>query len=140
MRVAVTWEGNADIDLHAFEFGANTGDRGHVWSGTRRSYREARRFGGGYMTVLGLGAGTGPQAEIYSLPLYRSDSGLVEMSLSLAGDTACNQDLAMRAVRTDTRHAATIRELRFKVTDCDRRSEPVFIANALEDLRVASRR
>lgn len=141
MRVAVTWDGVAELDLHALEFGANTGELGHVWPGMPRSYRDARRFGGGYLTTLGLGSGNGPQAQIYTLPLLRrADRGLVEMSLALAGKAACDEDFRLRAVRSDTSHTATIRELRFNVADCDRRSEPVFIANALQDLRVASRR
>ncbi|MFQ5622991.1 MAG: hypothetical protein ACE5FS_06300 [Paracoccaceae bacterium] len=139
IRLAVSWEGPADIDLHAFEFGADAGEIGHVWSGAPRGYREARKSGGGYISVLGSG-GKGPQAEIYTLPLFRrADSGLVEMSLALNGAAGCGEAVPIRVVRAHARAYMAVRNLRLEVADCGGRSEPVFIANALGDLRVASR-
>ena len=40
-KVAVIWQGQEDLDLHAFEYGASEGEIGHIWEQSPSSYLKA---------------------------------------------------------------------------------------------------
>jgi len=65
-RVALVWNGAADLGLHAFEFGADAGSRGHVNLVNRRDYQSAVQIEGGYLSRVNVREDT--FADIYTLP------------------------------------------------------------------------
>ena len=84
-RVAVAWQGDAGIELHAFEFGAAYDHPGHVWRGNPRDVGWALRAEGGYSTLLGTRDHSKPQmAEIYSFPADARGDGSVHLTVEAA--------------------------------------------------------
>jgi hypothetical protein len=84
-RVALVWDAPVVLDLHAFEFGADPGDQGHVFPGNRRSFDEVRRAGGGFLTTYSSIGGIGQNMQIYSYWDRRSDrTGVIELAVDYA--------------------------------------------------------
>ena len=65
-RVAVAWDGEIEMALHALEFGALPGTEGDVSPAYSRNYAEIRREGGGFLTVLAPVDGAGQHIQVYS--------------------------------------------------------------------------
>jgi len=141
-RAAVTWRGDADLDLHAFEFGAVAGSDGHVWSGSARDYRSARLTGGGYLLELGdKTIEGGALAEVYSMPLGRGLArGTVAMTLEVNnGSEVCGNDISARTLRTRPDNSAGLRRIRFTVPGCGGGALAQFRVNgAVDDIRLAA--
>jgi hypothetical protein len=100
VRIGVTWEGAADLDLHALEYGAERGGDGHVWEGSPSSMRKSRRSGGGYLMTLG--EENGARSQVYTLPLPRfaDEEQRVELELDVSGGSdICGRELPFRMVR-----------------------------------------
>lgn len=51
-KVALIWSGNIDLNLHAFEYMANLGDKGHIWeqqpSDFKKAVKNTKVFGKGH--------------------------------------------------------------------------------------------
>ncbi|MEL7416287.1 MAG: hypothetical protein AAGJ92_10410 [Pseudomonadota bacterium] len=138
-RVAISWSGDADLDLHAFEFGSAEGTEGHIWEAEPRSYRDSRRSGGGYMTTLGL---TGyAQAEIYTLPITRrTKDGVIDLEIrAAAGATACGADVDMVAVQNDQALTAEERDFGIAVAACGDQTTELTYPTLLRDITIAQR-
>ena len=141
-RAAVTWRGDADLDLHAFEYGAVQGSDGHVWSGAARDYRSARLKGGGYLVELGdKSIEGGALAEVYTMPLGRSvQRGSISMTLEINnGDAVCGTDISARTLRTRADNDAGSRRIRFTVPNCGDGTMAKFsVPGAVDDIRLAA--
>lgn len=138
-RVAIAWAGDVDLDLHAFEFGASETNDGHVWSSTPRSYRESRRSGGGFLTVLGIPGGN--QAEIYTLPVTRrTQEGVVDIVVRVSEETSvCEERLEVTAVQNDRELTADERQIFVGVESCDGGIARQEFTTAVRDITVARR-
>ncbi|MCF6304740.1 MAG: hypothetical protein L3J33_05160 [Rhodobacteraceae bacterium] len=141
-RAVVTWRGNADLDLHAFEFGARPGTEGHVWPGSARDYRSARLRGGGYLVELGdKSIEGGALAEVYTMPLGRLVTrGTVTMTLEVNnGSEVCGSDISARTIRTRPDNSAGLKRIRFTVPGCGGGALAQFrVAGAVDDIRLAA--
>lgn len=141
-RAVVTWRGNADLDLHAFEFGALPGSDGHIWPGSPRDYRSARLRGGGYLVELGdKSIEGGALAEVYTMPLGRLVTrGTVSMTLEVNnGSEVCGSDISARTIRTRPDNSAGLRRIRFTVPGCGGGALAQFrVAGAVDDIRLAA--
>ena len=134
VRAAITWNGGAGLGLHAHEFGANTGDRGHIHPGATGEPRDALLGTGGYLTVLGPDGG--PAAQIYTFPQDTSvDGGLVRLSVT----ADCGQTVS--ATRHQTQASGTVRQAELQITtpDCGSEHEQSRLQNLFQDLRIARR-
>jgi hypothetical protein len=71
-KVAVTWKGSVNLDLHAFEYAAGLSDENHVWPGapsSRWQAEERRRRdnrGHGFISFISDGRNEGDQLEVYT--------------------------------------------------------------------------
>lgn len=65
-RVAVVWNVPVALELHALEFGAQSGSQNHVHPGNRRKFSDVRRSGGGFLHGYRSYAGVGQNAQIYT--------------------------------------------------------------------------
>ncbi len=139
-RVAVMWSADIDFDLHAREFGAQSGTLGHIWSGRTGDYSAARRAGGGYLTLLGPQSGIGAKAEVYTIiQSSRTQSGLVDLSLELAGfGQQCDTQPEIRTLRSEGAKVARDRDIQFTLNDCAVGQKAV-IRNAIQDIRISRR-
>lgn len=141
-RVAVSWQGAAGIELHAFEFGAGYDQSGHVWRGNARDVSWALRASGGFATLLGSPDAAYPQmAEIYSFPAAETQSeGVVRLSLEAevtAGN--CGKDVAGRTQQVDAGIARPPVEIALAMPDCDAAGDFLVLNNLFQDLKIAAR-
>ncbi len=93
-RVAVTWRGPADLQLHAFEFGASYDAEGHVWRGHPRAAADAAH-GEGFLQALGAADAMAPvRTEVYTFPAGHSPrAGVVGLTLEAqVTDQSCGRD------------------------------------------------
>ncbi len=139
-RTAVTWRGAADLDLHAFEYGAPSGSDGHIWAGSARDFRSARLRGGGYLVELGDSTiEGGAMAEVYTMPLGRTvERGSVAMKLELNNVAeVCGNSISARTLRTRSENSAGSRSIRFTVPGCaGSRLTSLSVPGAVDDIRL----
>lgn len=110
-KVAVVWRGTVNLDLHAFEYAAESSQPGHVWAGAPSSLAEAQSFiqrDGrihGFMSQQADGRAKGDQLEVYTLWRGRAhahahaavastpqNSGIITMALDYESREADVQD------------------------------------------------
>lgn len=84
-RVAVVWDLPVALELHALEFGAQTGDPNHVYPGNRRTFGDVRRRGGGFLHGYRAYAGVGQNAQIYThWKRGGAPSGIIKLMVDFA--------------------------------------------------------
>lgn len=141
-RVAVTWAGPAGLELHAFEFGADYDQAGHVWRGNPKSTDLAIAGRGGFSTLLGDAAAVAPvMAEIYTFPAGRSTrSGLVRLSLEaeVTAET-CGHDIAGHSVTVMGGETPSPVDITLAVPDCDAIGDFLVLNNLFDDLKIAAK-
>lgn len=139
-RVAIQWEGSAEFDLQAFEFGAAPGSAGHVWSGQPRSIDQADRNGGGYLTELGTADVSNPvRARIYSYPVPRqTEDGVIRLVVTAAPDAeTCGRAATILSHRSSDGRLLVSNGFRIRLPDCGNTAETIVLKNALEDMIIA---
>jgi len=74
VKVAVVWKKPVDLDIHAFEYAAEVGQEGHIWSGASRTLTQAKHIAQtkkrahGYISQSSAGKdGLGTNVEVYTL-------------------------------------------------------------------------
>ncbi len=90
-KVAVVWHAPVNLDLHAFEYAAEAGQRGHVHEGAPGSLAAAVKDtengakGRGFLSSSDDGRGSGDKLEVYTF-FHRDDqiAGAVDMALDYA--------------------------------------------------------
>jgi hypothetical protein len=71
-KIAVTWNGNVRLDLHAFEYAAALSDEAHIWRGapsSRWQAEERRRQDGrghGFLSFISRIEDEGSQLQVYT--------------------------------------------------------------------------
>lgn len=139
-RVAVQWQGNSGVQLHAFEFGAEMGSDGHVWSAARRDVAAAADGDRGFMTVLG--DVTQPEAlmaEIYSFPTRTAGrNGAVALQVEAEVTPAnCARDIEAQALQMQPGGALNVQELTLAIPECDAVGDFLVLKNLLNDITIA---
>ncbi len=139
-RVAVQWQGNSGVQLHAFEFGAEMGSEGHVWAAARRDVAAAAEGGRGFMTVLG--DATQPEAliaEIYSFPSRTSEhNGAVALQVEAEVTQAnCARDIEAQALQMQPGGALNVQELTLAIPECEAVGDFLVLKNLLNDITIA---
>ena len=137
--VAIAWEGDANLDLHAFEYTAAENSEGHVWEGNARSYRASRRNGGGYLTRLGLPGAR--QAEVYTLPVSRrTQSGVIDTQIRFTNDAdICDGRIEVLSLYNNQALRADHRSVSIETARCTEDSKVVSIDAAVRSISVAAR-
>lgn len=139
-RVAVQWQGDDAFQLHAFEFGADYGDAGHVSAATPRSPGFAVQATGGFLTALGEPEVLLPMlAEVYTFPTARSQrQGAVRLSIE-AEVTAmtCGHDMLGETLEAHAGAPVKVVDLTLAMPGCDAIGDYVVLNNLLPDVNIA---
>lgn len=140
-RAALVWQGDYDLNLHAFEYGAIEGTEGHVWQGEPRSYPRTRRDGGGYLVRLGNELANGLMAEVYTIQGGRNNPrGVVKLSVGVARvGEICGSDIRYATLRSVQRKTSEVRDVSLALTDCNSDDGRRLFTSGFRDLAVAGR-
>lgn len=115
-RVALVWKGDADLGLHAFEFGAKRGSMGHINQRNSRDYQTAVEAAGGYLDHFEVRNGT--YADIYTLPAGSASlNGAVSLAVTSQNQT-CAQDLSFMTLHSLPGKALTSRSYEISAEAC----------------------
>lgn len=134
VRVALIGDHNASLSLHALEFGAQHGERGHVWSGQARNPDQSGRTHGGFMSVL---EGTDSRIEVYSFPGLTLREGAVRLSVELEiTHQNCGQEVMSETHELRQGEMRSL-DLSFAVPTCDAVGDILVLNNLLQDLKIA---
>lgn len=99
-KVAVIWKAPVNLDLHAFEYLARPGGRGHVWAGAPSSAEKAKAeaIGGkiarGFLSSSADTTTLGDKVEVYTLwNVAGQESGVVSTAIDFEsrGDTPAGE-------------------------------------------------
>jgi len=117
-RVALIWRGEAQLGLHAFEFGAERGSRGHVNPVNPRDYTAATTASGGYLDRIEIRDNT--FADIYTLPGGKTTAG---GNVSLAISTrshGCDDTVSFMTLHAEPGQEMTSRAYELSSKACKR--------------------
>ncbi|MEO0822694.1 MAG: hypothetical protein AAF074_19975, partial [Pseudomonadota bacterium] len=151
-RVALSWDDPVLMNLHAFEFGAEEGEDGHIFPGAPRDWSVVRRRGGGYLTSFQPVEGVGEHVQIYTHYIRRGGkSGVVKMYIDFASRSrdqlpdTCGEGRNARPNFTVTRSSRGRLEepnvQRLGALDCDDVANPEYrlIGAAVRDIIISQR-
>ncbi|PQO24719.1 hypothetical protein C2I36_01115 [Rhodobacteraceae bacterium WD3A24] len=133
-RVAIQWQGDDDFALHAYEFGAEYGEPGHV------SSQDGDGGAAGFITRLGDARVDWPLlAEVYSLPLTGIEqAGTVRFEVEAeVSDLTCGREMLGEALEMRGGGEVESVELTLPMPDCGGRGGFLVLKNLLPDLTIA---
>lgn len=140
-RVALAFEGNAGLQIHALEFGADYGEEGHVWAGRPRDVATAAKADGGFLMSLGDPGLEKPQlAEVYTFPQDAAGrEGAVRLSVE-AEVTAfnCDREIAGQTLERGADGTISVVSMTVAIPDCTAVGEYLVLKNLLRDMKIAS--
>ncbi|WP_170606431.1 hypothetical protein [Ruegeria arenilitoris] len=134
-RVALQWQGETELQLHALEFGASYGDDGHVWASSESN-------GTGSVIHLGQPENSGTrQAQIYSYP-NGPETPTGEIALSLEAEVTesnCGSALNVQTLELRGDRRLRSRDLTVTLPDCSTSEDFLVLNNLLQDLTIAAK-
>jgi hypothetical protein len=140
-RVALQWVGGENLSIHAFEFGADRGDPGHVHR-TRPSpvARLSGAVGGEIHRMGDTGLDAPVISEIYSFPSGHSPrSGVVRLMVEAeVTPFNCAKTVDAEAVQTEPEGGIRTVALALEMPGCEAVGDILVLKNVLRDLRIAS--
>ncbi|WP_298851271.1 hypothetical protein [uncultured Ruegeria sp.] len=134
-RVALQWRGDTELQIHALEFGASYGSKGHVWD-------DASANGAGQVLRLGQpGLGEAQNIEVYSFPAGTSDqSGTIDLTVEAEVTEAnCGHTLNVQALELLSDRRLRSRDMSLSLPDCSQTGEFLVLNNLLSDLTIAAK-
>ncbi len=138
-RVAIQWAEDRGLELHAYEFAAEFGGEGHIWSENPHLPERAVSGEGGFLTQLGAADVEDPSlAMVYTFPRTA-----IQGELELAADApitaqSCGQTTQARTLETRADGSVAVVEVSFVLPECEAIGDFVLLQNLFQDLRVAS--
>ncbi|MBO9446009.1 hypothetical protein [Ruegeria sp. R14_0] len=133
-RIALQWQGDTDLQIHALEFGASYGSAGHVSADTDTD-------GAGEVVHLGQsGFGDAQNIEVYSVSASQGgQSGAIELTVEAeVTDANCGRDLAVQSLELREDRRLRSRDLTLTMPDCTQTGEFLVLNNLLQDLTIAA--
>lgn len=138
-RAVLAFDAAPLLGLHALEFGAVSGERGHVHAGSPKTPDRAARGAGGYL--MSLGDGSGAVAEVYTFP--RNDAqarGVVRiLAQGEVSEETCGRQISARALQSDPLGGLLASTVSVTMPPCDTIGQIVELKNLFRDLRLARR-
>lgn len=116
-RAVLQWSGAASgFELHALEFGADYGTRGHIWSGAEQSVQSALREDHGFVVPLGDPDVAQPLlAEVYTYP---AEEGPVDLRVETEIHAMnCGLDIEVQSIQYDSGNLRS-EEVVLSIPDC----------------------
>ncbi len=133
-RIALQWQGETDLQIHALEFGASYGDNGHVSAASDAQ-------GTGSVVHLAQPAFSDARnVEVYSFPVGQSQkSGSIELTVE-AEVTAenCGRELNVQSLELRDDRELRSRDLTLSFPDCSRTGEFLVLNNLFQNLTIAA--
>ena len=136
-RVAVQWEGDTGLQLHALEFGASYFQNGHVWADAQGTPDQTDS---GFLVKLGdPSLPTARLAEVYSFPIKQADRrGTVNLSVEAEiTNLNCAQRVAAQTVEIQPDGELMVKDLDLALPGCSAVGEFLVLKNMVEDLKIA---
>jgi len=139
-RVAVQWEGDSGLQIHAMEYGADYGDAGHVWAEAPHDLSQAVGGEGGFLTRLG--ASDLPhayQAEIYTFPssiAARAGDVQLQVEAQVTQDN-CGRDVEAQSIQLQQDGGLKVQTLTLAMPECNAVGDFLLLKNLLNDLKIA---
>ncbi|WP_050604588.1 hypothetical protein [Ruegeria sp. 6PALISEP08] len=134
-RVALQWQGETELQIHALEFGASYGGNGHVWD-------DASANGAGDVLRLGqTGHEKAQNIEVYSFPAGATDqSGTIDLTVEAEVTEAnCGHTLNVQALELLSDRRLRSRDMSLTLPDCSQAGEFLVLNNLLSDLTIATK-
>lgn len=136
-RVVMQWAAPAEFVLHAYEFGAEYGDAGHVYAANSREPSASDR---GFMTVLGdASLENGQRAQVYSYPVgesVHSTAIRVEVEVPITS-AVCGQAVDAMAMNMHLGEDMRQHEINLVMPDCDGAGGFVILQDIMPNQAVA---
>lgn len=141
-RLGLQWQGADSFDLHAYEYGAEFGDAGHVWADNPRDPTFAARRGNGFMVTLGDDRLDWPlMAAIYSFPIATApQAGDVRLDIEApVTDRTCGREMLAETIAAPGDGTVEVVDLTVPVPvpDCNATGGFIVLKNLLPELKVA---
>ena len=141
-RAVLQWKGNTGFQIHAREFGADYGSKGHLWEGAPGDIAAAVAGSGGVLTRHGDIESAEPLlAEVYSFPkAYNELSGSISLSVETEVTEAnCGLEIEAQSLELQPDGQIKTQNLTLPVPECDAKGSFLVLNNLLQDLKVAGR-
>lgn len=141
-RVVLQWQGNAGLQVHAFEYGATYNQDGHVWAGRPQSIATAAAGDGGFIMQVGVADALNPMlAEVYTFPSGIT-TRLGDVGLTVEAEITrhnCERDVAAQTLQFVPEQGLAIQDLSFTIPTCQAIGEYLVLNNLLEPVNLAQR-
>jgi hypothetical protein len=141
-RAVLQWKGNAGFQIHAREFGAEYGAKGHLWQGSPGNPSMVVSGEGGFLTRQGDTSAAEPLlAEIYTFP--RNTNGLSgDVILTVEAEVTnenCGLEVEAQSLEKQPDGQVRTRNLILPVPSCDSVGSFLVLNNLLQNLKVAAK-
>ena len=137
-RIVMQWSGTRAAQLHALEFGAAYGAKGHLWNASASEMDFLSQPQSGFF--VSLGDETGAMAEIYSYPITSGTTGKVAISVELEVTARnCGQAISVQGIQWRPSSGRTSSDLEMTLPDCDAVGSYLVLKNMFKDLTVSAK-
>lgn len=139
-RIALQWNGHSGFQVHAREFGASYGDKGHVWSGNSEAASDIAS--GGVVTRLGDGQTLVPRlVEVYTYPTGTTKhTGVVSLTIEAEVTQAnCGRDIAAQSIELRRNNHLRTQDLVLAMPNCAAVGDFLVLNNLVDDLKIAAK-
>lgn len=141
-RAVLQWKGDTGFQIHAREFGAGYGEKGHLWEGAPGTITDAVLGESGVLTRHGNVDAAEPLiAEVYTYPGQTSlQTGEITLTVEAEVTKAnCGIEIEAQSLEVQRDGVVKTRNLTLPVPDCDAAGSFLVLNNLLQDLKVAAR-
>lgn len=141
-RSVLQWKGNTGFQIHAREFGAEYGAKGHFWDGAPGDVADAVSGNSGVLTRHGdINSAEPLLAEVYSFPkAYNTRTGTIALSVETEVTQAnCGLEIEAQSLEIQPDGGIKTQNLTLPVPECDAEGSFLVLNNLLQDLKVAGR-
>ena len=137
-RVAIAWNGDLGLELHAFENGADFGAPGHIWQEAPGNIAETLAGGSGFLTLLGdPRIPQSPQVQIYTVAQAQAADTRVSLDIPIKAET-CGRPLDARALQLTQSGAVDIWPITVTLPGCDGVGDFLVLQNLFDAPRLAA--
>lgn len=135
-RAVLYWQGNAGLELHAFEGTSTYGTEGHVGLENPRTIAHALSGNGGYLTSIGdTDLAAGNVAVIYTVPADLPVELSIEVPVTAEN---CAAPVYGGIIQTGPGIAATAQDITLTMPACDAVGDYVMLGRLTQPVAVAS--
>ncbi len=141
-RAVLLWQGDAGVNIQAYENGAIFGAPGNVSVASPRDASVAVAGDGGFLVRLGATGAVNPlMAEIYTYPVgVTARDGSVDLNVEAEITSVnCGRDIAAQSIQVVPGQDPRATDLTLTMPACDGVGDFLVLNNMFEDIRVAAR-